>query len=181
MHFPRYDEAIGFDLEIGDWVEPDGKGKSSDMLLTATGQFTDYQNYDFNVSVVFPGDENGMCEFFAKYQQPDYMPDEPLSVLIPPKIAPESGYTNQFNVSIHNSPDIKPGGLYKSKRNTIFKTRTSFDDDTGKTLANYSWTTGGIYVDISNRTEGTFKLNFSYYYNPDPHSRSLEPKEITNR
>jgi len=33
LKFPAYDEWLGFDFETGDWVAPQGKGKSKDILF----------------------------------------------------------------------------------------------------------------------------------------------------
>jgi len=174
--FPRLDEPIGYDLEVGDWVFPDGKGKISDVFLTATGFYNKQTDSSIAVSVEFAGEHNGIQSFYY----PKAKTSTPLrSELPPPVIAPESGYTKTLELYRHH----KPNEYYAissddENRRWLFRIRTEVDENGKIVSANYGWTTEDIDLSAS---KGNLRMYLFYYYNPDPKSRSLEPKEIADR
>jgi len=176
LPFPRLEEPVGFDFEVGDWVFPDGKGKIADMFLT--GQWSTNDNvYAYNMDAEFSGELNGIKSFYYPHSS---QPSIPLrSELPPPTIAPETGYEKTFNRWTRRIPTDKwsaKSSLDEDKR-WIFRIRTEVDDDGNIVSANYGWTTKDIF---SGNIVGTCRLKISYYYNLDPKSRSLEPKNIAN-
>jgi len=174
--FPRLDEPVGFDLEIGDWVFPDGKGKVTDILLTGEGHYNTVNDYSFRVTVEFAGNLNGIQSF--------YVPKEGAGTLLrselpPPPIAPESGYEKLFERSIRRLPvDRRFPASSDETRRWIYRIRTKVDENGKIISANYGWMTKDFSFGNPNGV-GVIVLN--YYYNPDPKSRSLEPKEIADR
>ncbi|MCL1909370.1 MAG: hypothetical protein FWG05_00370, partial [Kiritimatiellaeota bacterium] len=68
---------------------------------------------------------------------------------------------------------------FDETRRWIYRIRTEVDEDGKIISANYGWMTKDFQIGNPTGTLGVIVLN--YYHNPDPHSRSLEPKEITNR
>jgi len=175
---PRPGEPVGFDLEIGDWVHPDGKGKITDMLITATKNYMSANEFSFSLSVEFIGEENGI--------QPFYYPSfigagYPLkSEFPPPQIAPELGYLKNIE---HFSKKIPTERRAKNSLNEnisrIFRVRTVLDEEGKIVSANYGWSFKDIYIESK---PGDFVgFSFTYYYNSDSKSRSLEPKEIADR
>jgi len=177
--FPRLDEPVGFDLEVGDWVAPDGKGKTADILLTGTGFYNSPIEYSFNMVAEFSNQHDGIQSFHVPS-----LPDAPTQLLRsdlpPPPIAPDAGYEKSFERWTRRVPTDRWHGNTSrdDRRRWIFRIRTKVDDKRNIIAANYGWMTKDI-VGASN--EGKGRLAISYYYNPDPHSRSLEPKEIADR
>ena len=173
---PRLYESVGYDLEIGDWVFPDGKGKITDMLITTDGHFTNNQDFSLEMTVEFTGELNGIQPF----NYPVNAAGMPLrSELPPPAVAPENNYVKIIKMTSRRTPPEKWSvNSYDETRKWIFRTRTTVDENGEIVSAHYGWTTEDINFGIFNE-QGL--LTFFYYYNPDPHSRSLEPKEIADR
>jgi len=174
--FPRLKEPVGFDLEIGDWVFPDGKGKIADIRLTGNGHYVSVNDYSFEVVVEFSGKFDGIQSF--------HVPKGGAGALLkselpPPPIAPESGYEKTFERSIRRLPSDKwfPASSDETRR-WIYRIRTEVDEERKIISANYGWMTKDFSFGNPN---GIGVIVFNYYYNPDPKSRSLEPKEIADR
>ena len=174
LTFPRLDEAIGYDLEVGDWVEPDGKGKVSDIMVTARKDFISWDNYDFRVMIEFAGELNGI--------QSSGIPTSEFamqSALIPPQVAPTTGYSKTFEAWIGRPRGGQFTTSADEKSNHIFRVRTKCDGAGEIVSANVGWIIGPIATTPTEKNLG--KCYFKYYWNPDPTSRSLEPKEIAAR
>jgi len=180
VYSPRLGETVGFDFEIGDLVFPDGKGKYADILLTTKRDYISDNDRTSYVTINFTGEHNGIQSFhYPSYDGAGY----PLkSDLIPPPIAPESGYEKTLDRFSRRTPPNKITSSYVEDRKWIFRTRTVVDDDGKIIAANYGWTSTEIRVVAKPESNGeVLGITFSYYYNPDPKSRSLEPKEIADR
>jgi hypothetical protein len=175
--FPRLDVAVGFDLEIGDWVEPDGKGKRADLWITGSSRFVSRRDHNISAQLVFSNKYDGVQEFMAVSP---YRGNAPAaSALPPPSLAPTDGYVNTMNLSQSWEDGQGIIGHAKEHLNYIFRFRSEVDEDGHVVRAIYGWVFGNILIDI-NRDKPLY-LKLTYYFNPDPTSRSLEPKEIADR
>jgi hypothetical protein len=197
LYAPRLGEAVGFDFEIGDLVFPDGKGKTADIFITTSRDDRAENDYTAFVNVEFAGEQNGLQPFIYPFY--NNVPGYCLrSELPPPSIAPEKGYDATLECFVKCSPPSERArtlppthymynkntwtGSYVVNRKWIFKTRTTLDEDGNIVAANYGWMTDEIRVFAKADSDGQcMGITLSYYYNPDPHSRSLEPKEIADR
>lgn len=150
LKVPEFNKAIGYDLMIGDWVGPYGKGIDADLFFTET--HTDPQS-GYILSVSFPNTGDGIQEF-----------DEPLLLQNAPsgqsdlrssQNAPADGYQSQF-IQTTNNQD----------QNFYFRVRTKLDNDGNVVSARY----GKIYGSLT---------QFAYYLDPTPNDRSIEfdPKQ----
>jgi len=176
---PRQDEPIGFDLEIGDWVFPDGKGKITDLLVTAQGVRTSLSVFSYSLSVEFLGENNG---FIFIYSPPKDTGSLLKSELLPPQIAPETGYEKIINHFARQSPEEhRPTSTRDNTRRLIFRVRTEVDENGKIVSANYGWSNNDLYIAIKPNGKGITGFSLDYYYNPDSQSRSLEPKEIADK
>ena len=178
MEFPRLGEFVGFDFEVGDWVFPDGKGKISDIMLSAEGRYEERKEFDFKMEAKFTGELNGLQSFYYPHLG---QPSVPLrSELPPPALAPLSGYDDSFECFVRSFKAINwsYATSFDENKLQIFRVRTVVDEKGEIVSANYGWMTRDVYP-WHNKGKGCIK--FRYYYNPDPHSRSLEPKEIADR
>ena len=58
---PEINKPIGYDLEIGDWVAPFGKGKTSDFLFTLERKFTSVtQDFSATLTLAFQDGGDGI-------------------------------------------------------------------------------------------------------------------------
>jgi len=171
--FPRLDEAIGFDLEMGDWVAPDGKGKTADIMLKAARRWVSVFDMDYTVDFVFPNADDGLLRFTVSENAYGMKSD-----LVPPHRAPDNGYTNQFQAFIHRTEGIRHAS-YSDGNRWVFRVRTVRNEEGEITSVHYGWMTRDIAASPTKDTLGYVSL--FYYWNPDSTSRSLEPKEIAER
>jgi hypothetical protein len=188
-------ESVGFDFEIGDLVFPEGKGQNADMIITTSREYISENNFTSFVNMEFPGEQNGIQSFSFDNNFPVYYL---RSDLPPPPIAPESGYDKILDRFSKCSPPSERSQMlprthsasnkniwtasYVEGRKWIFRVRTEVDENWNVITANYGWTTSEIRVVAKPDSDGkVLGLEFTYYYNSDPKSRSLEPKEIADR
>jgi len=86
---PREDSQVGYDLMQGDWVEPFGSGKSSDVLFTVHRKVLNVREYNAEVELTFPNKGDGIAVWPVANRIDSEFRTE--------RIAPESGYeTNRL-------------------------------------------------------------------------------------
>jgi len=174
-HLPRLDVPVGFDFVEGDWVAPDGKGSVADVWMTGTMRFVSRKDHEIRVHATFSNVVDGVQEFAAVKPDDQRM----ASDLMPPQVAPPDGYARELTLW----QSCEPGGWLREHdrqdRNYLFRIRTRLDENGEITAANYGWTYGEIALDSEDGKRIWMRLR--YYYNPDPHSRSLEPKSIADQ
>jgi len=95
------------------------------------------------------------------------------SDLMPPQEAPASGYTNSIVVFNSMRPGTPGTTSCVDNRNHIFRIRTQTNEVNEVVAANVGWIRKDIDVGVG--ANGKVGPMFSYYYNPDSKSRSLEP------
>jgi hypothetical protein len=152
---PTTDQALGFDLVVGDFVNPRGHGKSADVIFTAHVSDRSEDDYDFGLAVSFPNQLDGIVPFH---------PDSYLSgsALRSPYDAPLTGYQPTLIVKRSRRPGEPEVSNYDPRRHGYFFRIHTVADSTGKLIsANY----GKIYGDF---------MNFTYYLNPTPNDRNVE-------
>jgi len=161
---PVFDQPVGLDLKVGDWVIPHGKGKTSDFIFSATLVTQPKEGIRYSLSFANPVD--GLLE---------YVPPKDLrSEYIFPYEAPTNGYDAALSryrlLKYPVLPDY-PANNLKENINYIFRVRTKVDEDGNIVSANY----GRIRGEIRSTMKGGFY--FSYWFNPEPNNRSLESLE----
>ncbi len=174
-NLPRLGMSVPFDLAIGDWVEPDGRGKTNDVWFSGEKRMVSRSDHDIRVTVSFSNGLNGMQEFIAN--APFYTPV--ASDLVPTHLAPSAGYTNRVDLWQYWNPGKPMEMRYRDDRNYIFRVRCKKDQNDKNLEANVGWMRQDIEIDPGETK--TIWMRFHYYYNPNPQSRSLEPKEIADR
>jgi hypothetical protein len=161
-HVPDLDKPVGYDLTVGDWIAPYGRGIQGDILFTAHFGKPNNDESDFTLTVSFPNQKDGIQEFTA----PTYYLGSQGSELRSAEEAPADGYQPEWI----QTDNRKAGQLVKTNRdlnrNYYFRVRTKVDDRGNIVSAHY----GKIYGDF---------MQFSYYLNPTPNSRNVEfdPKQ----
>ena len=185
--FPDENKPAGFDLMAGDWVAPDGKGKTADFIfhyeIKPTIYVTNSQQRfktpitDWKRIISFSNDGDGIQTFESAKEG-----------LHSPRQAPLEGY--EPSLIQHEYKELLPATPmqetptqfhkgYQPNRNYFFRVRTKKDEKGNIVSALY----GKIYGDFNNGSsgEGTRKkISFTYYLNPEPNSRNMEFNLETN-
>lgn len=158
---PDFNVALPYDLSVGDWVAPRGKGKIADIIFTAKLDQRSESDYNYTLTVSFPNKGDGIQTF-----------DAPLNVgseLKSPRYAPEEGYQPNWVQTRNQQPGLIERGNYAldGNRNYFIRVRTVLDEKGKVKSANY----GKIY--------GEF-MNFTYYLNPTPNDPNMEFDPMRN-
>jgi hypothetical protein len=152
---PVFNEAVGYDLMVGDWVAPNGKGVSTDIIFTGKLDKKDRNDFDYKLTVSFPKADDGIQEFTVPEA-------EKGSGLRSPHEAPTDGYgTGVVKTMSHHPGQGAKDDMNDPNRNYFFRVRTVKDHEGNIVSAHY----GKIYGDF---------MQFSYYLNPTPNDRNIE-------
>lgn len=161
IDIPMTNKDVGFDLTKFDWVAPYGSGSHSDFIFHLKRRYTSWNDQDCVVTVTFPNQHDGI-----QIVEEDL--DDGSNFKLP-RVAPESGYQNKFELFIK----AEKGGFktnFKRNDNYIFRIRSEEDD--GKvTKAMYGKILGPFK--ISTPDSKTAKIIMKYYLNPAG-TRNLE-------
>jgi hypothetical protein len=156
-------QAYGYDLLAGNWVAPQGKGKTADLFFELTGHANSVKDYDSTLTVSFTNALDGIQPF------------EPIegSVFRSPRETPLDGYQSNLELRRVRKPgqwspdwvDDTAGGT-----NYFFRVRT-VQDETGKIYGGFKF--------FGAATNGSFLTVPACYLNPEPNSRNMEfdPKQ----
>jgi hypothetical protein len=159
LKLPEYGKPIAYDLEIGDWVGPYGKGVNKDIIFQKEYSDKGAEGYYSKATVSFPKDGDGI----QVYTIPE---TEKGSGLRSPHEAPLDGYQPEVTretSALRGQPskfEFDPNRIY------LFRVRTVKDHEGNIVSAHY----GKIYGDF---------MQFTYYLNPTPNDRNIEfdPKQ----
>jgi len=156
---PLLNQPIGYDLMIGDWVGPNGKGVQADVFFQADDDVKSNRDYKHNITVRFPKIGDGI----QLYTIPD---SESGSGLRSPHEAPTDGYQPELTRETSAHPGQPSKFEYEPNRIYLFRVRTVKDHEGNIVSAHY----GKIYGDF---------MQFTYYLNPTPNDRNIEfdPKQ----
>jgi hypothetical protein len=169
-------DSIGYDLMKGDLVKPHGKGEVADFIFHVQRQEIDAKNFSAEATLTFSNPDDGIM-FYP-------LPKDMQSVFIFPQEAPLDGYKNQFFVGRHVSKgeftsqfmktangELKSYYLTDENLHYIFRVRTVRDKDGKIISACYGKIRQQMLFITGVQRE---RVDFLYYFNPDPTSRSLE-------
>ena len=162
---PVEDTNLGFDLQQGDWVQPHGKGRMSDLIFKFTRRNTSRSDYEGSALLVFTNKFDGIVKINNIENQSDFKL---------PRYAPEAGYEKEYIYTHGKSPDQGYFGTckYTDKKYYFFRVRSVVDKEDNLKEALY----GKISNHIVFAGVGTdnFRVKFTYYLNPTPNDRNLE-------
>ena len=183
--FPT-ENVVRYDLVMGDWLPPVGKGKVADVEFTRHPRKTLYEMetsgyngkrkipaFRDSMTVKFLGEGNGLVELH---------PPPRLGLMI--RAAPETGYSPEYECwaqldlwkpEPRSFARSKETSSYNENRCFCFRIRTR-RDERGKIVEAYY---GKIYGDIFFSREVT-NVCMLYYLNPKPLDRNLEWDQKTN-
>lgn len=155
---PAFNKPVGYDLMVGDWVNPYGKGIDNDFVFTGELSQKAKNDFDYKLTVTFSKQDDGIQEFSVRTDDLH----NPISELRSAQQAPAKGYQNQMvrTMSRHPGQGTKED-MNDPRRNYYFRVRTAVDDRGNIVSAHY----GKIYGDF---------MQFRYYLNPTPNDRNVE-------
>jgi hypothetical protein len=152
---PNQNQDIGFDLFVGDFVTPYGKGRTSDMIFRADINERGRRDFDYKLTVAFPNKQDGIVQF-------DPAASHQNSILRSGYNVPDVNLLSSWTVTRTQQPGSPEQSNYDpTKHCYYFRVRTAVDGNGKIASANY----GKIYGDF---------MNFTYYLNPTPNDRNVE-------
>ncbi len=193
LEFPAYDKWLAYDFEVGDWVAPQGRGKSKDISFRFHREFKGYKfskkkmekmkfpdtteedlkkfygNWEAVLAIAFPSKLTGIIE-----EKDSYLPYSEMKM---PHLAPKEGYRGEEIVIEERSVKSDKEKKEEFKRYLKFGKakpigyyiRTRVTEVGGKiTKAHYLKMPEAFEVGAA----GT--VSFTYYYNPVVNDRNLE-------
>ena len=182
--FDGTNAVLRYDLVLGDWLPPEGKGERSDLEIRTrltinevlqAGRRRKKVFFEFRNEIEFTGEGNGCC---AEMTVP--------TMGIKLRSAPEVGYgktiVNCFGVKRKIvGPNVNEAEYSDSNPNRCyyFRIRTRFDDKGNLVEAYY----GKVYGDFNFHGDwylGLQGFDFLYYLNPKSLDRNLEWDMKTN-
>ena len=179
LTIPKFNTPVGYDLMVGDWTSPYGKGKISDLIFqfdcAPTAWVTNWYGnsprpqalHDNKLTIGFSNKQDGI--------QPVVLPKDNQSALVLPRQAPADGY--EPNITKHDYDQITG----KQKQNTTIQHRADFREDQGYFFRIRAVDQDGKIVSARyGKMGGDFrfwadgKIRFGYYLNPEVNSRNVE-------
>lgn len=151
---PAFNEPVGYDLIVGDWVAPYGKGLTTDIIFTGKLNKKSKNDFDYKLTVSFPNVGDGIQEF----SRPDV---EKGSSLRSPHEAPADGYQTEVVRAMSRHPGQASIEDLDLNRNYFFRVRTVLDSN------------GNVKSALHGKIYGDF-MEFSYYLNPTSNDRNVE-------
>lgn len=176
MKIPDSD-GTGYDLEVGDWVAPHGKGIVSDFIFSAENRIVDGSNdYFIRLDIRFSNEHDGIFALPAE-KWPEYMSFR--SGLLLGHAAPtEATYMNHAFTQTGLKPitrtkfqELDAASADNATPGCFFRVRSRIEPETGKVVGRY----GKMYqfFRLSRHDEESPTIRFEYYLAPDE-SPSLE-------
>lgn len=159
---PVLDKAIGFDLEKGDWVTPNGQGNKPDLVFTYHGAYDGPQVFVRRLCLSFENTKDGLQPFTL----------DKASELMSMYSAPDDGYATSLVLERERTrTQIIKNEEFEADKYLIIRVRTVTDKEGNIISANY----GKIYGPIKyGRMGDAHRLLFDYYLNPTPNDRNIE-------
>lgn len=155
----KEDEPLGFDLMVGDWAAPYGRGRISDMLFTLHREVSGDKEYSAELKLTFPNKEDGIA----------VAPPESWagSAFTTSRTAIETGYEpfRSWNYNSATRP-VPSFGFF-------FRVRTILDENGRIKSALYGKIRGDLRFYVGTKAPHA-GMGFDYYLNPTPNDRNLE-------
>lgn len=164
LKIPALNQAFGFDLMAGDWVAPQGKGITADLIVTLKELLPTLKGddaFEYALTIHFSNEGDGIQSALA--------PPFKGSELRLPRGAPDTGYQTELLKQVGRSKAGQPTHpANREDQNYFFRVRTKLDDNGNIESALYGKIMGNVRFGI-NRS-----IQFTYYLNPTPLDRNLE-------
>ncbi len=170
IRIPVVGEPVGYDLEVGDWVEPYGRGKVGDFVIEVWREVgaNRWSDYEYGMTLRFSnlgdGIQRGEEEYSAAWEG---------SAFVGMKHAPEDGYEGKLELRRGLHGRYRIGNWdFNDRRIWYFRVRTELDETGGVKRALYGKLRGGIVV--GGVLASNMWMGFHYYLNTNWNDRNLE-------
>lgn len=165
---PAGNAPIGFDLVVGDWVAPHGRGAIADLLIKYTASYEGPQTFSKRLELSFSNPRDGV----------QAIPLDETSDFVSLYAATEDGYTPTL---VDEQARTRTRILKRSEtaegQYLVFRVRSVVNEEGKVVSANY----GKIYspnlldpIIEYGRMEDADRVMFTYYFNPTANDRNLE-------
>jgi hypothetical protein len=161
---PVNDTPCGYDLSVGDWVAPWGKGTIADLIFSANCEYKDFHNDKTICTVTFSNHGDGLQEAVI----PEIGKSSAFNW---DRNAPEHGYKSKLTISSVSSRNDGTVDSFSEDRRHYFRVRTQ---KSANKISSCLY--GKISEDISivQTNKKRCKIFFTYYLNPTPNDRNME-------
>ena len=166
---PVLNQPIGFDLAIGDWVQPHGRGLTNDFIFEGSRRLVDDMEYSGTLTLTFPSPSDGLILMS--------LPGRDDFELRLAAMAPSEGYINHrtFELGSRKSPETGYRDEHRSfseADNYYFRVRSRTNGQGTVTSAWYGKIYRGIHYVVGNlstnaNTHVNAGVRFQYFLNPD--------------
>lgn len=165
MIFPSDGRPYSYDLVAGDWLPPLGHGSTPDFTFQVTGSQQIVKNQDNELKLTFANPDDGIQAIAVV---------ETESALRLPKLAPETGYQNQWTWhSVIRPDETSDKYIIPSEANRAYFFRVrSKRDHSGNIVALYGKISHDLNYGIARSNQMCIQMA-SYYLNPDG-TRTME-------
>ena len=168
---PQAGEPLGFDLTVGDWVSPHGRGKARDFDVTyirdGEGRAFTSQELILSVRDPFAGFKKVSCDTYSAFKSPY-------------RANTNAVYEKEIRFSFK-----RPGGTggyidgqMKADECIVLRTRTRLDEDGRLIGAHYGKIYGPLRFGVSLEAPGEMKI--LHYFNPNENDPNLEADTTKN-
>jgi hypothetical protein len=167
IDIPAVGVPCGYDLEIGGWVGPYGKGRKADFIFTLQRQYQDYFHFNVTVTLTFsnPGDGIQVTELPKDFANSQFKW---------PRMAPSTGYQSNFSVNFSENQqghDTNFQGNVASDQVYFFRVRT-VEQNGNMASALYGKIASGLQITPQHAKNCYVSLN--YYLNPTSNDQNME-------
>lgn len=169
---PEQGCPVGYDLIIGDWVAPYGKGETTDILFTVTGEMASLSDRSASMKVEFPNKFDGIQEFTVDADQSGGM-----SRFVSSYFSPAGNYEGYWTFEMKFAPELENRvNIVPSENSNFFlRVRTEVDENKKIMSALYGKIYGDLRCDFRDPAKpDDIGVYFTYYLNPTPNDRNIE-------
>jgi hypothetical protein len=160
---PELNKRLGYDLLIGDWVEPYGRGLTNDFIFNFSGEFKSFNERKASMGVSYAKEQNGIqsksLDLYSQFKTV-YM-------------APINSYSNNYDytkkIAVLANNEINP--MPRDDIYFIFKVRGEKVDAVYTNFL-YGVILSDFLTDYAD--EKNIGVYFNYYINPIPNDNSVE-------
>lgn len=164
---PVENREVGFDLKIGDWVEPHGNGKRPDFRFNIRRRVSASNNYSGQLDLFFANAFDGLQKIESGLF--------PCCEMVLPRNAPIDGYTTNY---VYVSSQDPMTGYHGARTDDpqeyyFFRVRSAVDEKGRLKECLYGALATRIrYSGVA--SSNNLGVHFVYYLNPTPNDRNME-------
>ena len=161
---PATNAPCGYDLMVGDWVAPHGKGEHGDLIFTiGMRRVASWTDCEGTLLMSFSSEKDGIRKRDGIVVGGSSFPWQYM--------APEEGYSGAVQVYMGYASGK---GSFETNQSSAcyFRVRTVANEEGNIVSAYYGKISGPLKFDV--RESDTGWVAFTYYLNPTPNGRNME-------